>query len=73
MSVIDDGQRAKDILNSEPFRSVVDEVEEKIIDSWRSSEDSSEREACYWELHGLESVIRRLKAKVQAGELKLKE
>lgn len=75
MSEIDEGQIAKDILDNEVFRNAIQEVREFLMDAIISSTSSDQdfREECYRELHGLTAVLTRLRAKMQAGVIKLKE
>ena len=75
MNEIDAGRKAELLLNDEVFTDAVDEVMLDIKSMWMESEsnDDEGREALYRELHGLRSVIVRLRTKVQAAHIKESE
>jgi hypothetical protein len=72
--IIDDGTRARRLLEDSDLLEFLQEVEDSCVMQWKKSnlEDQASREMAYAKLLGVQMVESFLKAKVDAATIALK-
>lgn len=67
--IMDRGQEAKRILESEVFKSACHAADEKIITAWKRGETPAAREDAFYRFAGLKDFITELKITMGRGEV----